>query len=128
MRRTRSSLISVQCVILGRASVRGKHFLRALDRREHHVDRDVAIRVAVHLDAGAVHALDPRIQVVLRLGDVASVLGSIPGYGPLIAIVRSENEPSTVCSDVAPKLIHSSPNPVAIPLVIIDSRTLPVAS
>ena len=29
----------------------------------------------------------------------------------LSAIVRSENEPSTVCSDVAPNLIHSSPKP-----------------
>ena len=54
--------------------------------------------------------------------------GSIPEYGPLIAMVRSENEPSTVCSDVAPNLIHSSPKPVWIPLVIIDSRVLPFAS
>ena len=33
-------------------------------------------------------------------------------------MVRSENEPSTPCSEVAPKRIHSSPKPVSIPLVI----------
>ena len=36
-------------------------------------------------------------------------------------MVRSEKEPSTVCSDVAPNRIHSSPKPVVIPLLIIDS-------
>src|SRR5262249_23324581 len=35
----------------------GKQPLRAFDRREHHVDGDVPIRVAVDLDSGAVHAL-----------------------------------------------------------------------
>ena len=49
--------------------------------------------------------------------------GVMPGYGMLSAIVRSENEPSTVCSDVAPNLIHSSPKPVVMPLAIIDSST-----
>ena len=44
----------------------------------------------------------------------------------LSAIVRSENEPSTVCSDVAPNLIHSSPKPVMMPLAIIDSSTRPL--
>ena len=43
-------------------------------------------------------------------------------------MVRSENEPSTVCSEVAPSLIHSSPNPVAMPPVIIASSTWPLAS
>ena len=52
----------------------------------------------------------------------------MPGYGVLSAIVRSENEPSTVCSEVAPKRIHSSPKPVLMPPVIIDSSTLPLAS
>ena len=46
----------------------------------------------------------------------------------LIAIVRSENDPSTVCSDVAPSLIHSSPKPVVMPLAIIESSTPPLAS
>ena len=73
MRRTRSSLIKLQCVIFGRASAPRKRLLRALDRREHHVDRDVAVGVAVHLDARAMHALDPRVEIVLRLGDVAFV-------------------------------------------------------
>ena len=42
----------------------------------------------------------------------------------LIAIVRSENEPSTVCSEVAPNLIHSSPKPVSMPLVIMSLSTI----
>ncbi len=52
----------------------------------------------------------------------------MPAYGPLIAIVRSENDPSTVCSEVAPNRIHSSPKPVERPPVIIDSSTAPLAS
>ena len=52
----------------------------------------------------------------------------MPGYGMLSAIVRSENEPSTVCSDVAPNLIHSSPKPVMMPPAIIESSTRPLAS
>ena len=40
----------------------------------------------------------------------------MPGYGVLMAMVRSENEPSTVCSEVAPNRIHSSPKPVSMPL------------
>ena len=52
----------------------------------------------------------------------------MPTYGTLSAMVRSENEPSTVCSEVAPSRIHSSPKPVLRPVVIIDSRTLPLAS
>jgi hypothetical protein len=54
--------------------------------------------------------------------------GSIPLYGTLIAIVRSENEPSTVCSDVAPYLIQSSPSPVLIPSANIEFNTPPLAS
>jgi hypothetical protein len=50
-----------------------EELLRALDRLEHHVDGDVAVRVAVHLDAGAVHPLHPRVQLVLVLRDVAFV-------------------------------------------------------
>ena len=49
--------------------------------------------------------------------------GWTPGYGVLSAIVRSENDPSTVCSDVAPNLIHSSPKPVVMPAVIMEFRT-----
>jgi hypothetical protein len=43
-------------------------------------------------------------------------------------MVRSENEPSTVCSEVAPNLIHSSPNPVCIPAAIIASSARPLGS
>ena len=75
MRRTRSSLISVQWVIFGRASGAREQLLRALDGGEEHVDGDVAVGVAVDLDAGAMHPLDPGVQIVLRLGDVALVGG-----------------------------------------------------
>jgi hypothetical protein len=44
----------------------------------------------------------------------------------LKAIVRSENDPSTVCSDVAPNLTHSSPKPVLMPPVLIDSSNRPL--
>ena len=73
MRRTRSSLISVQWVILGRASARGNELLRPLDRGQHHVDGDIAIGVAVDLDARPMHPLDPGVEIVLRLRDVALV-------------------------------------------------------
>jgi hypothetical protein len=36
-------------------------------------DGDVPVRVAVDLDAGPVHPLDPGVEVLLRRGDVASV-------------------------------------------------------
>ena len=48
--------------------------------------------------------------------------------GTLNAIVRSENEPSRTCSEVAPNLIHSSPKPVWTPAVIIESSTRPLVS
>jgi hypothetical protein len=48
--------------------------LRPLDRLEHHVDGDVAVGVAVDLDARPVHPLDPGVEILLRGGDVASVL------------------------------------------------------
>ena len=51
-----------------------------------------------------------------------------PGYGVPSAIVRSENDPSIVCSEVAPNLIQSSPKPVVRPLAIIESSTLPLDS
>ena len=51
-----------------------KEFLRALEGGEVHVDRDVAIGVAVDLDAGAMDFFDPGVQVVLRCGDVALVV------------------------------------------------------
>ena len=47
--------------------------LRSLDRGEKHVDGDVSVGVAVHLDPGAMHPLDPRVEIVLRLGDVAAI-------------------------------------------------------
>ena len=43
-------------------------------------------------------------------------------------MVRSEKDPSTVCSEVAPMRIHSSPKPVLIPLLIMASSTSSVAS
>ena len=52
-----------------------EQLLRPLHGGQHHVDRDIAIGVAVHLDAGAMHALDPGVQIVLRLGNVAFVGG-----------------------------------------------------
>ncbi len=54
--------------------------------------------------------------------------GETPAYGVLRAIVRSENDPSTECSDVAPNRIHPSPKPLLIPPAIMASRTLPLAS
>ena len=54
--------------------------------------------------------------------------GVTPGYGVLSAMVRSENEPSTRCSDVDPNLIHSSPNPVRMPAAIIASSVAPLVS
>ena len=50
-----------------------KQPLRALDRGEHHIDGDIPIRVAVDLDARAMHPLDPGVEVVLRFRDVALV-------------------------------------------------------
>ena len=50
--------------------------------------------------------------------------GLMPGYGGLSAMVRSENDPSTVCSEVAPNRIHSSPKPLQMPPAIIASSTL----
>ena len=47
--------------------------LRALVRREHHIDGDIPIGVAVHLNARPMHALDPCVQVVLRFRDIALV-------------------------------------------------------
>ena len=43
-------------------------------------------------------------------------------------MVRSENEPSTVCSEVEPNLIHSSPKPVWMPAEIIASSAGPPVS
>src|SRR5438552_4588332 len=47
--------------------------LCALIRLEHHVDGDISIGVAVGLDAGAMHSLDPGVEVVLRGGDIAPI-------------------------------------------------------
>ena len=46
---------------------------RAFERGEIHVDRHVAVGVTIHLNAGAMHALHPRVQLSLRLGYVALV-------------------------------------------------------
>jgi len=37
-------------------------FLRAFDCCEHHIDRDIAIRMAVHLDTRTMHSLNPRVE------------------------------------------------------------------
>ncbi len=55
--------------------------LRAFHGRQHHIDGDVAIGVAIDLDAGAMHALDPGVEFVLRLGDVALVGRRDAGVG-----------------------------------------------
>src|ERR1051325_319723 len=107
MRRSRSSLISVQWVIFGRGSGTGKRrcarskavstmsmatsplawqliwmsarvgtreeALRPLEGREHYVDGDIAVGVAIDLDVGAVDALDPGIELVLLEDEIAFV-------------------------------------------------------
>ena len=65
--------MSVQCVILDARRRAGTALLRALEGGEIHVDGDVAVGVAIHLNAGAMHALDPGVELVLRLRDVAFV-------------------------------------------------------
>jgi hypothetical protein len=49
----------VQCVIFGRALARGDSFSARSIAGQVHVDRHIAVGVAVDLDAGAMHALDP---------------------------------------------------------------------
>ena len=56
-----------------------KEPLRALEGREHHVDGDIAIRVAIDLDAGPVHALDPGVEVVLCRVTLPQYGGLTPG-------------------------------------------------
>ena len=60
-------------MILGRASAAGIELERPLVGGEHAVDGDVAIGVAVELDAGAMHALGPGVEIFLGLGDIAFV-------------------------------------------------------
>ena len=43
-------------------------------------------------------------------------------------MVLSENEPSTVCSEVAPNLIQSSPKPLCMPALIMASNDRPLVS
>ena len=58
-----------------------EQLLRPLDRGQHHIDGDVAIGMAIDLDAGAMHPLDPGVEIVLRLGDVAVVRRLDAGIG-----------------------------------------------
>ena len=58
-----------------------EQLLRPLHGGEHHIDGDIAIGVAVHLNAGAMHPFDPGVQLVLRLGDVAFVGRRNAGVG-----------------------------------------------
>ncbi len=69
-------MTSVQCVIFGRASFDGEQLLSAGHCFQHHVDRYIAVGVAIDLDARAVHALHPGIECFLRLGDISFVPGS----------------------------------------------------
>src|SRR5687768_18025292 len=63
---------------LGARILSWKKLLRPLECIQIHTDRNVTIRVTVHLDPGAMNLLDPGIQVLLRLDD-----------GSLIRRVRS---------------------------------------
>src|SRR6185503_1408049 len=57
-----------------RTRVRAREqFLDAFERRQVHVDRHIAVGVAVHLDSGAMHPLEPGVQVLRGFGDVALV-------------------------------------------------------
>ena len=102
MRRQMLSLIRLQWVILGLASARGIHLQRAFISGQHMIDGDIAIGVAVQLDAGAIDLVGPGIEVFLVLGEIAIVWRRDAYKGVLMAMVRSEKEPSTVCSEVAP--------------------------
>ena len=73
IRATRSALMLVQCVIFGRASGARIELLRAFDGGQDLVDRQIAVGMAVRLDPRPMHTLDPRIELVLRLGDIAPV-------------------------------------------------------
>jgi hypothetical protein len=53
--------------------------LRALHRRQDHIDRHITVCVAVDLDTRTVHALIPGVQVGLRFRDVAFVRRCDPG-------------------------------------------------
>src|SRR5271170_2386488 len=46
---------------------------RSFVSREHMVDGDIAIGMAVELDSSAVHALAPPIEILLRFSDVALI-------------------------------------------------------
>ena len=54
-----------------------EQLLRALHRGQEHVDRHIAIGVTVHLDARAMHLLNPGVELVLGLCDVALVIRSV---------------------------------------------------
>src|SRR5262249_39705691 len=47
--------------------------LRPLKGREHHVDGDIAVGVAIDLDAGAVDTLDPGIELILLEDEIAPI-------------------------------------------------------
>jgi len=58
-----------------------KQPLCPLECREHHIDGDIPVGVAVDLDAGPVHPLDPGVEVVLRRCEVAVVWRLDAGIG-----------------------------------------------
>ena len=87
-----------------------EQLLRALDRGQHHIDRDIPIGVAVDLDARAMHPLDPGVEIVLRLRDVALVRRSDAGIGraerhralgerPVDRVLRGGSEPDPLVAE-----------------------------
>ena len=55
-----------------------KQPLCALERLEHHIDGDIPVGVAVDLDAGPVHPLDPGVEIVLLVVRLPWYGGSTP--------------------------------------------------
>src|SRR5215469_3914411 len=94
-----------------RANVRSRyHLLRPLIGREHHVDGNIAIRMAVRLNPRTLHSLHPGIEIILRLNDVASVwrirtfIGLAHGHGafgegPVSRVLRSGAETNPLVAE-----------------------------
>ncbi len=118
----------VQCVIFGRALARGTSFSA----------RSMAVRymsIATSPLAWQFTWMPARCTRSTHAFNVSCVSVTLPlyggvtfGYGIDKAMVRSENDPSTVCSEVAPNLIQSSPKPLWMPALIIASRARPLDS
>ena len=61
--------------------LRGIQLEPALIGAEHHGDGDITVRVAVRADIGAEHALDPLVELILRLRDIPPVAIGPSGIG-----------------------------------------------